>query len=213
MTDKYQQPINELKDILAHPSYKLLVLGASSDEDFLRYSHDPVLKNIWTKTIQEEGLISSDKEAIQQLREDSKKVYMGSTSTQFEVVFGSDPCKIIVLKPRMNTLYGGYVFNKESPLIEIFNYHIQAIQDTEIMTKALNDIDSHIECKDYKEDHFREVDYKDVISAFGVFLLGCVLASGYLLLEIIFQVIHRKRRKLCQNDGSKTFDLHSLTNR
>ena len=64
----------------------------------------------------------------------------------------------------------------------------------------LTDIDSHIECKDYKEDHFREVDYKDVISAFGIFLLGCMLASGYLLLEIIFEVIRRKRRKLCQKD-------------
>ena len=113
----------------------------------------------------------------------------------------------------MNTLYGAYVFNNKSPLIEIFNYHIQAIQDTEIMTKAHNDIDSHIECKDYKEDHYREVDYKDVISAFGLFLLGCMLASGYLLLEILFQVIRRKRRKFCKKDGSKTFDLHSLTNR
>ena len=172
-----------------------------------------MLKNIWTKTIQEEGLISSDKEAIQQLRDGGKKVYMGRTSTQFEVAFCSDPCEIIVLKPRMNTLYVGYVFNKESPLIEVFNYHIQAIQDTEIMTKALNDIKSHIECKDHIEDHFRELDYKDVISAFGVFLLGCMLASGYLLLEIIFQVIRRKRRKLCQKDGSKTFGLRSLTNR
>ena len=95
----------------------------------------------------------------------------------------------------------------------MLQYYIQAIQDTEIMTKVLNDIDSHIECKDYKEDHFREVDYKDVISAFGVFLLGCMSASAYLLLEIPFEVIRRKRRKLCQKDRSKTFDLHSLTTR
>ena len=44
-----------------------------------------MLKSIWTKTIQEEGLISSDKEAIQQLRDGGKKVYMGSRSTHFEV--------------------------------------------------------------------------------------------------------------------------------
>ena len=131
-------------------------------------------------------MISSDEEAIQQLRNGGKTVYMGSTSTHFEVAFGSDPCTINVMKPRMNTLYGEYVFNKESPLIEIYNYHIQAIQDTEIMTKAFNYIDSHIQCKDYKEDHFREVDYKDLISAFGVFPLGCMLVSGYLLLEFLF---------------------------
>ena len=86
----------------------------------------------------------------------------------------------------------------------MLQYYIQAIQDTEIMTKVLNDIDSHIEYKDYKEDHFREVDYKDVISAFGVFPLGCMLASGYLLLEILFEVIRRKRRKMDQRLSTYT---------
>ena len=188
IAEHHEHPINDLTDILEHPSYKLLVAGGTSDEDFLRYSQDPKLRQIWNKTTKEKGMISSDEEAIQQLRKDDKKVYLGF-SPYFEMLLEKEQCNISGLRVRFNSHYGGYVFNKESQFLDIFNYHIQGMMDTEALSKVLDEMKESIKCENHKQSHFKEIDYMDVCSAFGILGLGCALSLGYSILEVVFNVI------------------------
>ena len=56
-------PIEELPDLLTKPEYKLLILGDAADENFLKYSNDPLHRNVWKKTLNEQGFFSTYKEA------------------------------------------------------------------------------------------------------------------------------------------------------
>ena len=199
MAEHYEHPINDLTDILEHPRYKLLVLGGSSDEDFLRYSQNPKLRQIWTKTTNEKGMISTDEEAIQQLRKDDKKVYLGF-SPYFEMLLEKEQCNITALRVRFNSHYGGYVFNKESQFLDIFNYHIREMMDTEALSKVLDEMKESIKCEDDTQSNFKEIDYMDVCSAFGILGFGCALSLGYSILEVITKVILKHKSGLSKEN-------------
>ena len=57
-----------------------------------------------------------------------------------------------------------------------------------------------IECEDNKDNQFREIDYRDVCSAFGVLGLACMLALGYSLLEFMFNNKFVSIRKFYKKD-------------
>ena len=190
MAENYEHAITDLTDILEHPKYKLLVVGGQSAEDYLRYSQDPKLRQIYTKTTNEKGIISTDEQASQQLRKDDKKVYMGF-SPYFEFLLEKEKvqCNITALKTRFNSHYAGYVFNKESQFLDMFDYHIRAMMDTETLSKMLDEMKESINCEDHTQSHFKEIDYMDVCSAFGILGLGCILSLGYSILEHVSNFI------------------------
>ena len=67
------------------------------------------------------------------------------------------------------------------------------MRDTETLSKVLDEMKESIKCEDHTQSHFKEIDYMDVCSAFGIFGLGCALSLGYSILEVISNVILRHR--------------------
>ena len=72
--------------------------------------------------------------------------------------------------------------------------------DTETLSKVLGKMKTGIECEDNKDNQFREIDYRDVCSAFGVLGLGCMLALGNSLLEFMFNNKFVSIRKVYKKD-------------
>ena len=50
-----------------------------------------------------------------------------------------------------------------------------------------------IKCEEHTQSNFKEIDYMDVCSAFGILGLGCALSTGYSILEVISNVILRHK--------------------
>ena len=63
--------------------------------------------------------------------------------------------------------------------------------DTEALSKVLDEMKESIICEDHTQSQFKEIDYMDVCSAFGILGFGFALSFGYSILEIISKFILR----------------------
>ena len=187
MVQRYEIPINTLDDILDHPRFKLLVRGGGIEEDFLKHSTNPHYKKIWESTKEQNGLVSSFEEAEKQLITDEQKIFLG-VSPLFELMAENYPCHIVKTKAIYHPNYGAYPFNKHSPYNEVFSNQITKILEHGLETErheAKKQDDA--ECEKQTIDHFRTLSYKDVNSAFVIFVFGCFLAIVYSATECLFK--------------------------
>ena len=110
--------------ILKHPEYKLLMLSGGSSQEYLKYNYHKV----WKKSVQENAVIENIADMIKETLKDDKKVsFMGSPTAEiFTRKIGKDmiPCKITSSKKKYNEDLSGYIFNKNSQYMNLFNYHI-----------------------------------------------------------------------------------------
>ena len=187
MVQRYELPINQLDDILTQPGYKLLVTGGAIHESFLKHSKFEEYRAIWTKTYEEDGILSSDDDGERQIVHDEKYILL-SLSPDFEMMFDTFPCEVVSSKITYGEFPGGYIFSKESNLLNVFNYHIQKITEKGLETERFDEQkNSIIECGDINDGFFITLSYNEVISAFYVFASGCLVASMSMIFEYGYQ--------------------------
>ena len=194
MVQRYDLPINDLDDILLNPGFVLIVLKGSYVEQFLKYSENPNFRKIWEKSAQENGLITDNEEGINQVLLDKHKILFGM-SPHIEFTSDSYPCRIVKTRRRYNPHSAAYPFNKNSKYIEIFNYQIGKILERGLETEEMDTSKKdEIQCEKQTADYFRTLSYKDVNFAFLIFLLGCLLAFGYLVIESLRKYDYQWKR-------------------
>ena len=187
MVQRYELPINQLDDILTQPGYKLLFTGGAFHESFLKHSNFENYREIWTKTNKEDGVLSSDDDGERQILYDEKKILL-ALSPDFEMMFDTFPCEVASSKITYGEFPGGYIFSKESNLLDIFNYHIQKITEKGLETESFDEQkNSIIECGDVHDGYFLTLSYNEVISAFYLLFLGCLVASMNMIMEYGYQ--------------------------
>jgi hypothetical protein len=187
MVQDYELPINELKDILEKPEYKLLVESGGNDENFLKNSTNPGYTQLWEKISDEKGLLGSYTEGKRELIRDNQKVFFAESPT-FETMFESYSCQVMRSRIGYNSNNGAYGFNKDSEYIELFSHHIIKILESGLDTERLSAAKEGIQCLDSTTNHFRMVSYEDVISAFAILVLGCLLAFAHSAFEFLYKV-------------------------
>ena len=189
MVQNTDPPINELEDILTKPEYKLLMLSGGSSQEYLKYNYHKV----WKKSVQENAVIANIANMIKETLEDDKKVsFMGSPTAEILTrKIGKDmiPCKITSSKKKYNEDLSGYVFNKNSQYMSLFNYHILKIIQSGVETEWLDTNKMSSDCIHNMDDQIRAFSYKDVISVFVLFASGCTIA----LFSSVFEYLYLSR--------------------
>ena len=179
-------PIKELEDILKQPEYKLLMLSGGSSQEYLKYNYPTV----WKKSVQENAVIADIADMIKETLEDDKKVsFMGSPTAEILTSkIGKDmiPCKITASKKKYNEDLSGYIFNKNSQYMNLFNYHILKTIQSGVETEWLDTKKMSSDCIHNMDDQFRAFSYKDVISVFVLFASGCTIALFSLVFEYCY---------------------------
>ena len=206
MVQHYDLPIVELEDILKKPHYKLMVTEGSSLDDFLRYSYELDYKRIWAKTVKENGRLSTYGEIEKQLIDDDQKVLFGSSPSS-EMMFDSYPCNVVASRVGYHFHSAAYGLSKDSQYVDLFNHHITSIREKGLETEWFDPEETITKCEDKHGQHFRRFSYIDVISAFVIFGLGCLLAVGYSAIEYTYTwwISRRKiaaieMKEMLQND-------------
>ena len=97
------------------------------------------------------------------------------------------PCKIVSSKKKYNQDLAGYIFNKKSPYLKLFNYHILQIIQNGLETEWFDMKKVSSDCIDDKNTQFRPFSYTDVISVFVLFATGCIIALFYSIFEYFYQ--------------------------
>ena len=188
MVQRYELPINQLDDILTQPGYKLLVTGGAIHESFLKHSNFEKYRTIWMKTYEEKGVLSSDDVGERQIIHDEKYILL-SLSPDFEMMFDTFPCEVVSSKITYGEFPGGYIFSKDSSLLNVFNYHIQKIAEKGLETERFDEQKySIIECGDINDVFFITLSYNEVISAFYLLALGCFVASMNMIMEYGYRI-------------------------
>ena len=186
MDQNIEMPIKEIEDVILKPEYKLLMSKGSSQE-FLKLNYN----NVWKKSIEEQGVMESFEELLTEILYDNKKVsFMGSITAEViarKIGKYFDPCRITSTKKEYNRDFSGYIFNKRSPYIELFNYHILKIIQNGLETELVDNKKVFSDCNDNMDNQSRAFSYNELISVFALFASGCVLAVLYSVFEYFFQ--------------------------
>ena len=101
----------------------MLVTGGAFHESFLKHSNFEKYRAIWTKTYEEKGVLPSDDVGERQIINDEKYILL-AMSPDFEMMFDTFPCKVVSSKITYGEFPGGYIFSKESNLLNVFNHHV-----------------------------------------------------------------------------------------
>ena len=156
--------------------------------------HEKVLK----KTRDEKGMFSTYEEGEKRLLDGDKMVLFGE-SPSFEVMSSSYPCQVAKSAKFYNFNFAAFPFQKESPYIPLFTYAVNKMMENGLMTERLNKEKENMECEEANAKYFRTLSYKDVISAFAVFVAGSFLAFGYCIIEWICKISKLSRKRSSMN--------------
>ena len=195
--------INSLDDFLVNTDYTLLVQEGSAQETYLKNSSQKIFRKVYEMTKNKNGLLGNENvnEGEQQIRKDPYKVFFVEYPL-FQVmeqharhawlmqdehhgpVAWTDPCELVEAKKRYGLNSIAMAFNKESPYIKLFNYHIRQIKEKGLATESYNPNGEQYQCSNEGSgNQFRPFSYDDVFSAFVIYGIGCVTAIAYLVFE------------------------------
>ena len=189
MMERSDLPIEKFSDFLENPQYSLVVLDGGTSQDFLKNAKSSsVYKQVWDKTENIEVLEWKKfwENGEEQMLKDTTKVFFGSSPLFERKLRNSYPCTICASKFGYNQDLAGYGFNENSQYVDLFSYHILNILQNGLDTEDFDPRKIPKDCNDEMNKEFRQFSYKDVISVFAIFVLGCLIAMGYYGIECVY---------------------------
>ena len=194
MVNNINHPIQTIEDLIDDPEYKLVLERSTSEEMYFKSSSSIRYRNLWEKSRKEGGIVPFF-DCMNQIKQDHRTVAF-LTSPLFEGMVDTYPCQIVSSKVQYHQTNGAYIFRKDSEYIELFDHMIG-----EILGSRMDSMDIYVsklkqECTDSAKNHFMPMSYYEVISGFVIFMLGCLLAIGYLMMEMTF--LFKKKKSLAQ---------------
>ena len=194
MVQKYELPVNDISDILHQQKYKLSVHKASADEDILNHSH----RKIYRRLLDENGFFNTFMEGEDKIRNEENMIVFAN-SPMFEMSAEQYPCGIVSTNIEKSLDYGGYVFEKGSPYVDLFSHYIIKIKEKGVETDW-NKLRNDNVCKEQVGSEFRRFSYNDVILAFVLLSAGALVAVTYSIVEFVSTSILHRRTNRQEND-------------
>ena len=107
------------------------------------------------------------------------------------VTFPSVPCNVTSDSPDYFTVSIGWAFQKHSPFLQLFNYHLTKAKETGSVQRILNKYISRIENVQCVTSNFKEITIENIFTAFLILAIGIVVA----FFATIGERIYKKRDK------------------
>ena len=132
-----------------------------------------------------------------------------ANSPMFEMSAEQYPCGIVSTNIEKSLDYGGYVFEKGSPYVDLFSHYIVKIKEKGVETDWYS-LRNDNACMDQVGSEFRRFSYNDVILAFVLLSAGALVAVTYSIVEfvntsIFLRITNRQKNyeKLVKNEVAK----------
>ena len=182
MSQRYSFPVSDISDFLDNSRYKLIIKSGTAAESLLSESVDESYKKVWSQVLNDNNLVSDVKDAENALKENSFNAFLWN-SPLFEMIFDSYPCEVV--SSRESYAFGSmaYGFNKKSPYINLFTYHIRQLVESGDVRKVIwkNKRQGQIDCKINSD--YRPFNFGDIRLAFLISGCGFVIAVVYCVFE------------------------------
>ena len=208
MVQKYELPVNDISDILHQQKYKLSVHKGTADEDILKYSQILHYRKIYRRLLDESGFFNTFMEGEDKIRNEENMIVFAN-SPMFEMSAEQYPCGIVSTNIENRLDYGGYVFEKGSPYVDLFSHYIVKIKEKGVETDWYKLRNDNV-CKNKVGSEFRRFSYNDVILAFVLLSAGALVAVTYSIVEfantsIFHRITNRQKNeeKLVKNEVAK----------
>ena len=179
---KTHLPFRNIKELAAHPRYKVIVGQGSIHLDQFRYSNDPTQIKIWKEKIEpyEKNLPLYEDLVKSMIKDPYSVAYAESGLKQYEEYIR---CEIIDLGKAVYTAQLAWAMQKQSPFYLAFDYNIRRLKEI----GAIRRYDKRYKikaqwCPDYSG---KPLSINQCITAFNVIVIGVLGGFLWLMIEII----------------------------
>ena len=189
-------PIKTLEDLLSNPSYSLIVTEGSSDQSyFSEATGTTVASHVWDKLLANRpgSFVKNGKEAQEELRLDSRKVFFASKH-DVEIVLDYYPCLINTESEKYSESQGGFPFRMDSPYQKLFKEKINNIVEFGEWRYAREEAKRrkvNLGC-DLEDEGYGPMGYRNSLSLFVFTVLWIILSILICLAETRHKKTTRK---------------------
>ena len=185
MSQRYSFPITDIKDFLENREYKLIIKSGTAAESLLSESHHESYQKVWSKVVEENNVITDVNKAEDAIKNSRYNAFLWN-SPLFEMTFDSYPCEIVSSTQSYATGSMAYAFNKKSPYVSLFTYHIRQLKESGDVRNVIwknkqqqADIDCSI------GNSYRPFNYGDILLVFVMSGVGFIMAIIYCIVEYV----------------------------
>ena len=212
--DNIQFPIKTMKDLAEKSTYNLIIQKGTAYEDFFRNSpRDSIEGQIWARVDQKRQMKHDIYEIQKTVLANDQDVYFGPYVNTL-VAFESVPCNVTTESPDYFVVSLGWAFQKHSPFLQLFNYHLTKAKETGSVQRILNKYISRISNVQCETSNFKEISIENIFTAFLILAVGAVTAFVATIGERIYQKRQNKSilktNKNFNNQVGMRLSLHYL---
>ena len=185
MSPRYSFPITDIKDFLENREYKLIIKSGTAAESLLSESHHESYQKVWLKVVEENNVITDVNKAEDAIKNSRFNAFLWN-SPLFEMTFDSYPCEIVSSTQSYASGSMAYAFNKKSPYVSLFTYHIRQLKESGVVRNVIwknKQQQADIDCS--VGNSYRPFNYGDILLVFVMSGVGFIIAILYCIVEYV----------------------------
>ncbi|XP_049809144.1 glutamate receptor ionotropic, delta-1-like [Schistocerca nitens] len=200
-------PFYDLPGLLRHGGYAVGVLRNSTEHSFFSTTSDPTMQQVYNRLMEPDpdNFPATDTKAFQRVCEKKFAYFIPQEYTY--AIMDNISCNVVPLPTTHFHLSLTIALAKDSPYNMLFNHNIQVLRRNGIIQKLYREWWPRREYE--QDDHWEAVDMDQLMSPFGILLIGILVASLIGAVEICW---HLKRKRSSTNPAKYRLFLQ-MTNR
>ncbi|XP_049958084.1 glutamate receptor ionotropic, delta-1-like [Schistocerca serialis cubense] len=183
-------PFYDLPGLLRHGGYTVGVLRNSTEHSFFSTTSDPTMQRVYNRLMEPdpENFPATDAKAFQRVCEKNFAYFIPQEYTY--AIMDNISCNVVPLPTTHFHLSLTIALAKDSPYNMLFNHNIQVLRRNGIIQKLYREWWPRREYE--QDDHWEAVDMDQLMSPFGILLIGILVASLIGAAEICWHLKHKR---------------------
>ncbi|KAK2152669.1 hypothetical protein LSH36_322g05030 [Paralvinella palmiformis] len=206
---KLTLPVNTLQDLANQNFYKYGVVADTAIYSMIKLSASKLYKKMWRNSVQnKENLVMSHIEGLQRVTNDNY-IYLGELGGVAPVVYNN--CIYAVGREEFFPSSFAFVFPEKSPYLPFINKKMIALIENGIIEKWKTEYYPRDMCSLQANGHSSDpASIRDTQGAFFLLCFGVVIALLLLLVEGLWSLYKKCRKKSRRTSARRTNIIHEL---
>ena len=186
-------PFTNLRELLDESDFLIALNPGSSLEDAFKFSTDPAWQQAWKTRIEpylQNYIEYPDSESITQVPLNNPSIAMYNNYFSISTYPEYTACELIAIPERYDVKPFSYGFQKDSPLVGLFNHFLHQIKEKGVLDEIFTEYEAAPQvCPDYSG---QGLGMDSVFTAFLVFLGGFAACLVVFAIEFFSGIGGRK---------------------
>ena len=188
-------PFNTVPELITNTDFKITVFSGSSTMDSFSQSNDFYWQQAWKTRIKpyikEEFKDFTADDFVRYIIDNDNVAYIDNY-LGIRTFDAYEKCEIKAIKAKYNIKNIAFGFQKDSPLVDLFNYYLTEMRETGALDQIMKKYESGPQvCQDYSG---KPLGFGNVSSAFAIILFALLLVVAMFLVEWLASIVKIRKR-------------------